>query len=119
AERQRGLAPAVLVRRVHRREEVQLRDLPDAALLHVLVLVDADAPAGVLAVHGFLRERPPARLRRAAVRRDVNDRLQLHLVEQAAGLRALRTERAEILEHAGLADVHARPADLERAAVGE
>ncbi len=82
--RQRGLRPAVLVRRVHRRVEMQVLDLPDIALLHVLVLEHAEAPSRVLVVHGLLRKHVPAALRRAAVGSDVHDRLQLHLIEQAA-----------------------------------
>jgi hypothetical protein len=50
------------------------RDLPDVALLHVVVFVDGSHPARVLAVSAEHGEFVPANLRRAAVRTKVYDR---------------------------------------------
>jgi hypothetical protein len=64
-------------------------NLPNAVLFHVLVLEHAQPPIRVLAVHGFLREHVPARLRRRAIGSDMHDRLELHLIEQTIRLRTL------------------------------
>ena len=112
--RNRFLAPARLVRRVHRREEVMAANLPDAALFDVLVLEHAQAPVRVLAVHGFLREHVPAAVRRQAVGRDVHDRLQLHVIEQALRLRRLGAVQQQELANAVAAHVDAAAADLDR-----
>ena len=70
-----GLAPAVLIGRIHRRIEMQAGDLPDAVLLDVVVLEHAEAPMGIFAVHGLLREHVPATFSGLAVGRDIDDAL--------------------------------------------
>ena len=58
----------------------QALDFPDAILLHIGVLKRTDTPASKRAVLCFLRKEPPATARSLPVRRDVNDRLQLHAI---------------------------------------
>src|SRR4029079_4168081 len=94
-------------------------NLPDAALLHVLVLEHAEAPARVLVVYGLLREHVPTTLRRAAVRRDVHDRLQLHLIEEQVRLRRLGAVELQEREDVLLADIHTAAADFDRTVRGE
>jgi hypothetical protein len=90
-------------------------DLPDALLLHVLVLEDPEPPVGVLAVNRLLGEHVPAGLRRSTVRRNVDHGLQLHVIVEAPRLRAFRSVRQQKLANAPWADVHAAAADLDRA----
>ena len=70
-------------------------------------------------MHGFLREHVPTPLCCDPVRRHVDDRLELHLIEQPPVLRKLRTLRAKVGQHTFLADVDAAAADLDRAVTGE
>src|SRR5690606_24045749 len=90
--------PAALARADEALEPVKLSDLPDAVLLDVLVLVRPFAPARVLAVAPGHDQPAAASLRGLAVRRDRDDRHQLHvLVELAFGEPgAAVTERVEV-----------------------
>ncbi len=90
--RSNGLAPPILVRRIHRREEVHLADLPKAALLDVLVLEDARSPFVKPPRLRGLAEKAPTSLGTLAVGGDVHDRLQLHLIDQPPGLWEFRTD---------------------------
>ena len=115
------LRPAAFVRNHEGLVPVELRDLPDAVVLDVLVLVRAFAPARALAVLPAHDERAPAGLRGLAVVRDVHDGLQLDVLVQAAFGQAdlAAAERVEIRAHALLADVHAVLRDLDGAVLRE
>ncbi len=99
--------PAPVVVRECRRIEMQLRDLPDAAFLHVLVLVDAHAPDAVRAGLRELHHALPATRGGPAIRRDGDHRLQLHVVVQVALRQPLRPEQQQRAADAVLADVDA------------
>src|SRR4029079_732766 len=115
--------PAALIRRDERRIPVQLADLPNAVLLHVLVLVGTFAPVAAVAraVDAEHQEPPPARFRRVAVRGDGHDRLELAVLVERAFERALlaSAQAIEIAADAVFAGVNAARTDLERRVGGE
>ncbi len=117
--RQRGLAPAILVRREHRRPQREAADLPRAAFAHVAVLIDAGAPLVELALLRVLREQVPAALRGAAIRCHGDDGLKLHVVVETARRGAGGADRAQVVEDPRLADPHALAHHLEGRVVAE
>src|SRR5690606_6021362 len=72
AHRLRGLVPAGIVRRADGLVPVQLADLPDAVLFHILVLVRPFGPDRGLAVLPDLDQRAPSAFRGPAVVGDVH-----------------------------------------------
>ncbi len=98
---------------------MDLADLPHSAILHVVVLGDADTPLVKLSSLSGLTENAPAAPRALAVRSHVHDGLQLHLVIQAAGLRKLGADGAQIGQYPILACERAAAIDLILAVVGE
>ena len=73
---------------------MHLAELPDAAFLDVLVLVGPFGPDGALAVLTDLDQCAPAAFRREAVRRDVHDALQDHVIVELALLEPFAADDA-------------------------
>ena len=85
---------------------MQRFELPCAAFFHEAVLEDAFAPGAFSLIHARHREFAAARLRGAAIGRDVGDNLQLQMiVEHPFG--DLGTRRLEELSDAALSGVDA------------
>src|ERR1700722_5781356 len=90
----RRLRPTLIEAAMPEREVSQRLDLPDAVFAHIVVLVDAALPPGALRPLGRLVQtglhgRAAAYLRRAAVRRHVDDHLQLRMIQQPAIARSV------------------------------
>src|SRR6185295_3605199 len=119
----RRARPATFVGCVELRVEVQRPDLPDAVLLHVVVLVDAFAPvsAGAFAVDAALDDAAPPALRGLAVARERDDRRELEVIHDLAGAQArlAAREAVEIFPDVRLAGVDAVQAELDRAVLRE
>src|SRR6476646_2994489 len=100
---------------------MQRLDLPDAVLLHVLVLVRAFAPIGVAAVVALQHDSAPARLRGQAVGRERDNGHHLQVLVEVSFARALApaAERPEVLAYPRLADIDAVERELDRSVVGE
>src|SRR5690606_21515999 len=113
--------PAAFVGNDEALEPVELLDLPDAVLLHVLVLVRPLAEESLLAEPAEKKESPPACFRRAAVLRDRHDGLELQVLVELARVEAglAVAERVKVLADAFLADVHTVEPDLDRAVLRE
>src|SRR5581483_11024940 len=94
-------------------------NLPDAALLHVLVLGDPHAPLVELARLRGLDEHAPAAFGGPTVRSDVDDRLELHLVVKAALARKLGADMTQVVEDVGLGEERSTPFDFILGVVGE
>ena len=98
---------------------MDLADLPDPVVPHVLILGDADTPFVKLPGLCGLDKNAPAAPGALAVRGDMHDRLQLHLIVEPAGLRKFGTDAAQISQHPLLADEGPASIDLVLAVVGE
>ncbi len=68
---------------------MQAREFPNAALLYILILLDAAGPVGVRAEAAEHRHLVPARLGGLAVDGQIDDRIEHHLGVQAARRQAL------------------------------
>src|SRR5690606_14145762 len=115
------LRPAALVRDDEALEPMELRDLPDAVLFDVRVLVRAFAPIRAFAEPAGHDQSAPARFRGLAVGRDRDHRHELHVLVELAlrQARAAVADRVEVFAHALLADVDTVEADLDRAVLRE
>ncbi len=98
---------------------MELRELPDAAFLHVLVLIDADAPHAVGAWLRQLHRTLPASRCRLAVCSDDDDGLKHHVIIQVTLRQPLRTEQQQRAADSILADVNTALAVFERAVARE
>src|SRR6185369_7361074 len=94
-------------------------ELPDAALLHELILVDPFAPLALATDATGHVELAAADARRQAVAGYRDDGLQLDVIVEPAGFKTLLAQCAEEGAHAFPADVDALLRELDRAVVGE
>ncbi len=113
------LAPTLVVVRDEGGIKVERPELPDSTLLHERVLVHALHPPALLVIDAGHVQLAAPRPCRQAVRRDVDDRLQLDVVVHTAELESLGTLQAKEGAHMALAHIDAGKAGLDRAVVHE